>query len=171
MIVCLVLVVCPVGAEPPSAEAAADRLFEGVVVGFVRGRILLVGSVKPCAHVGELVVWRAVFRDEFHADSVSAVVVNDAHNCHMALIHFNLRLVLELIPERAFPLRTRDAVEAPIVQAFAAFYLQSVLNHIEARDGFFVNLCKADFLRVSHEASLPLMRYGRRNNLDRWPSC
>ena len=105
------------GAQAPGPEPAANRLFECVVVGLVSHRIVLVGPVQAIANVGQLVVFLAVLRDEIHRDAVVPVLVDDADDGEVNLVHLKLGLVLELIPERPFPLAAGQRVEAPILQA------------------------------------------------------
>jgi hypothetical protein len=59
-VVVIVVLVLVHRAQAPGTVAAADRLLERVVVGFVRGAALLVGPVQAGAGVGEIVGRRAV---------------------------------------------------------------------------------------------------------------
>ena len=136
------------GAQAPGPEPAADRLFECVVIRFVRHRIVLVGPVQAIANVGQLVVLFAVFAYEVHRDAVVAVLVDDADDGEVNLVHLKLWLVLELIPERAFPLAARQRVEAPILQALQALVAHRTLNVAELRQRLGVQV--GDALIVGH---------------------
>ena len=130
ILVFLVLLVLVDGAQAPGAKAAAHCFLKGVVVGLVGHAVLLVGTVQAVAGLGQLVVL-AILADVVHRDAVVAVFVDDADHRQHDLIDLELGLVLVLVPEWAFPLRTAKAVEAPVLQALQALVAQGSLNVIK----------------------------------------
>ena len=130
ILVFLVLIVLVDGAQTPGTKAAAHCLLEGVVVGLVGHAVLFVGTVQAVAGVGQLIVL-AVLADVVHRDAVVAVLVDDADHRQHDLVDFELGLVLVLVPEWPFPLRTAQAVEAPVLQALQALVAQGSLDVVK----------------------------------------
>ena len=106
-VVVRVLLVLVLRRQAPGPEPAADCLLESVVVRFVRGRVLLVGTEQFVAHVGHL-GRRAVAAHKINGHAVVAVLVDQALHGQGDLVDLKLRLVLVLLFQRAFPLRASD---------------------------------------------------------------
>ena len=92
------------GAQAPCTNATTDRFLEGVVVGFIGHRCLLVGSVEAIADLGQLVILSTIFGDEVHRDAVVSIFVDHSDHGQHDLVDLELGLVLVLVPEWAFPL-------------------------------------------------------------------
>ena len=139
-LVVLVLVVLVGGAQTPSTKATAHCFLEGVVVGLVGHAVLLVGTVQAVTGLGQLVRLGAVLADVVHGDAVVAVLVDDANDRQHDLVHLELGLVLVDVPEWAFPLRTGQAVEAPVLQALEALVLECALHVVKVCKRLGMNL-------------------------------
>ena len=92
------------GAQAPGTDATTDRFLEGVVVGFIGHRCLLVCSVEAIADLGQFVVLSAIFGNKVDRDAVVAIFVDHSDHGQHDLVDLELGFVLVLVPEWAFPL-------------------------------------------------------------------
>ena len=148
------------GTQAERAKATADSLLEGVVIGFVRAAVLLVGPEQPVAGVGQLVVVGAVLADEINRDPVVAVFVDDPHDGEVDLVHLELGLVQVLLIEVALPLRARDGIKAAILQALQTLIAHHALDGVELGQCFCMDVCKPLFFGHAGQ--------GARLSLDIW---
>ena len=56
------------------------------------------------------------------AVSFVAIFVNDPHHGQVDLVHLETRLVVELLGQVAFPLRTGNGIEATVLKALKALF-------------------------------------------------
>ena len=145
VLVVLVLVVLVDIAQTPCTEATAHCLLEGIVVGLVGHAVLLIGTVQAVARLGQLVVLARLGR-VVHRDAVVAVLVDDANDRQVNLVHLEARLVLVDVPEWAFPLAAGQAVEAPVLQTLQALVAQCSLDVVELRQRVAVQFAEILFL-------------------------
>ena len=82
----------------------ADTFFKSIVEGFISHAILLVSAIKAVTGLSQLVILASILGNEINRDPVVAILVDDTDNAHVNLVHFEARLVLELLSNRAFPL-------------------------------------------------------------------
>ena len=136
LLVIFVLLVLIFRMQPEGAKPAAYRLFKGIVIGFSRNAILLIGPEQIGACIGQLVIFGAVLADKGGANAVVAILADNPQYGQVNLVHLKPGLVFELRAKRAFPLGARDGIEPPVIKALQALLPQRALDAVELRHGF-----------------------------------
>ena len=131
------MVLCP---KPPRPKTTHHSLFKGVVVGFFSGGRLFICPIQTGTGVSEFIVLFSFFGNEVNADAVIAILVNDPLHRHVDLVDLEPRLVLELLPERSFPLSTCKRAEPTVTKAVHTLLVEGRLDLIELCAGLLVNI-------------------------------
>ena len=154
-VVLVVVLVLVAGPHAPGTHAARSAFFESVVVGLICRAAALVGPQHPVAGIGELVARVAVLALEIDGHAVGAVLVDNPDDGQMNPVELKPGLVLELLAQRAFPLRASDRVKPTILIALPALVALGCLDVVEFLKRFLVDLLQALFCAESGHVISP----------------
>ena len=79
---------------------------------------------------------------KIHRNAIVSVFVDDTNHREVDFVDLELRLILELITKRTFPLRPGNGIKAAVLQALKAFITQRRLDVIKLAHGLLMNLCQ-----------------------------